>query len=177
MKLDRLNRGETLAAGSAVCLFISMFFDWFHEGYEQRGNILVFVNLFVGNRDAWQSLAVIPFILELTVAVAIGAGLLRAFNSEWKPAIPPSAAVTVLGGLSFGLILFRILEPPSMADYFEYPIHAEPLLGIYVGLAAAAGVACGGFWTMRRRGISLAKVVRSLLSTPVLIAARTRGER
>ena len=50
-----------------------------------------------GGGNAWQTLEVIPLFLMLAIVVAVGAALLRSSGSEWKPAIPPAAAVCVLG--------------------------------------------------------------------------------
>ena len=166
MKLDRLNRGEALAMASAVALFVLMFFDWFGYGNGQNGNDLSYFKLFLSDSNAWQAMSVITFVLELTIVVAIGAGLLVLFDSGWRPAIPPSAAVTVLGGLSFLLVLYRIVEPPGQGDISGLPIHAEPMLGIYLGLIAAAGIAAGGYLAMGRRGSSFARTADALATKP-----------
>jgi len=166
MKLDRLNRGEAIAMVSALVLFVVMFLDWFGYSNGQSGNLLGELNLFSESSNAWQAMEVIPIVLELTIVVTVGAGLLTLFDSEWKPSIPPSAATAVLGGLSFLLIFFRIIDPPSLGDVGGLPIHTEPRLGIYLGLAAAAGIAGGGYTAMRQRGSSFAQIADALAVKP-----------
>jgi hypothetical protein len=143
---------------SALALFVVMFFTWYgSEVSGQAGKI----ELGVGG-SAWQTLDVISFVLMLTVAVAVGAGLLRVLDSSWEPAVPPSAAVAVLGGLSFLLILFRILDPPDFGTLGGVTVNATPKLGAFLGLAAAAGVACGGYRAMGERGTSFAGIADRL---------------
>lgn len=177
MKLDRLNRGEAVAMLSAVALFVVMFLDWFGYSGEQSGNLLGYLSLFLDSSNAWQAMDVIPFALELTIAVAVGAGLLTLFDSEWKPAIPPSAAVTVLGGLSLLLILYRIVDPPGLADIGGISINAHPRLGAYLGLAASAGIACGGYTATRQRGTSFAGTADALAAKPAKRSEKRPGPR
>lgn len=165
MSLDRLNRGEAIATASAVVLFVSMFLDWYGYGYEQQGNLLGYLNLFVSNTNAWEALHVISLVLVTTITVTLGAGLLALFDSEWKPAVAPSAAVSVLGGLSFLSVLFRIISPPGL-EGTSVTFHGEPRFGIYLGLLAAAGISCGGYAAMRGRGTSFAKVAAALADKP-----------
>ena len=94
MKLDRLKPGEAIAVIAAVALFVFMFLDWFGaEISGQAGKIDFGAGAGAGG-SAWATLDVISFVLMLTVAVTIGAGLPALLDSRWKPAIAPSAAVT-----------------------------------------------------------------------------------
>ena len=93
-----LRSGETIALVAAILLFILMFFDWSGKsttgtetGSAGRRSPATAV------RNAWQALEVIPLFLILAIVVAVGAALLRVNGSDWKPAIPPGAAVCVLG--------------------------------------------------------------------------------
>ncbi len=162
MRGKGLKAGETLFTVSALALFVVMFFTWYgSEVSGQAGKVELGVGIGVGG-SAWQTLDVISFALTLTVAAAVGAGLLRALDSSWEPAVPPSAAVAVLGGLSFLLILFRILDPPDFGTLGGVTVNATPKLGVFLGLAAAAGVAHGGYRAMGERGASFAGIADRL---------------
>jgi hypothetical protein len=165
MKLNRLNRGEVVAAISAVVLFVSLFLDWY--GSEIHNETFTEINLFfMPGGNAWQTLDLIPVVLMLTVAVTIIVTQMALSDSRWEPTIRPSAAVTVLGGVSFLLILFRIFFPPDFEEIVGYDFHSTLKPGIFVALVAAAGVAVGGYRAMGRRGASFAKIADELAVKP-----------
>ena len=55
----------------------------------------------------------IPIILVITIIAALAVATLRLTDSAYEPPISLNAIVTVLGGLSVLLILFRIIDPPE----------------------------------------------------------------
>jgi hypothetical protein len=172
MRLDRLNRGEAIALVSASLLFVVMFFSWYgSEISGQAGQIDFGAGAGAGG-SAWATLEVISFVLMLTIAVTVGTGLLRLLGSKWKPIVPPSAAITVLGGLSFLLVLFRIVFPPDFGTLGGIAVNATLELGIFLGLIAAAGVAYGGYRAMGQRGISFAKIADELGVKPARSGAK-----
>jgi hypothetical protein len=151
MNLGRLSKGQGIAGISAVLLFVSMFLDWYR--FEQGGNLLVLVELFVMSGSAWETLGAIPFVLALTIAITVGACLLALGSSRWDPVVPPSAWVAVLGAISFVLILYRIVFPPGLEEVSPgIPFYARPELGIYLALLAAMGIALGGCLAMWEEG-------------------------
>jgi hypothetical protein len=156
--LGRLSRGEAIAAASALALFVFMFFDWY--GVEAVHVDLGRLDLSEGG-GAWHSLEVVPWLLVLAILAVLGSALLRLRRPEWQPAIPLVAAVAVLGGASFLLILLRILFPPNF-DSGGIPIVVSVEAGAYLALAAAAGIAYGGYRAMGERGTSFAKVADAL---------------
>lgn len=162
MKLSRLNRGEALAALSALLLFTFTFADWYGaEVSGQVGTISLGGGAGAGG-NAWQTLEGISLVLILTVVVTVGAVAMRAFGSSWAPAIPPSAAIAVLGGLSTLLVLLRIFFPPDFGSLGGVPVNATPDLGIFLGLAACAGIAYGGYRAMGERGSSFEAIANAL---------------
>lgn len=165
-RLSALTRGEAIAALSAITLFVFMFFDWY--GYEQAGNLLSHVGLVGFDGDAWHSIPGISWFLVLVILTALGTALLRFTDSDWAPSIAPSAAVAVLGGLATLLIGSRVLVLPGFDEYSSLPVRFTVELGAYLGLAAAAGIAYGGYRAMRERGVTFAGVADSL--------ARDRGK-
>jgi hypothetical protein len=159
-----LRTGEAIALFAAILLFVLMFFQWFGEKATTSGEPLGGV-IAGGGGNAWQALAVIPLFLMLAIAVAVGAALLRLGGSEWRPAIPPGAAVCVLGGLAALLILIRIVSPPAPPGTFsELGYDTTLKLPVFLALAAALGIAYGGWRTMREEGASFAAIGKKLES-------------
>jgi hypothetical protein len=149
--LDRLSTGEKIVGVSAILLFIFMFFDWF--GVEVSG-----VSGFEGaipdaSGNAWDWLDFIPIILVITVIAALVMVGLRLADSVAEPAIPMSILVTVLGGLSVLLILYRIIDPPGSSEALGgVEVDVTRKLGVFLGLIAAGLVTYGGYRTMQEEG-------------------------
>ncbi|HWO16598.1 MAG TPA: hypothetical protein VNM89_07795 [Solirubrobacterales bacterium] len=146
MDVNRLSQGEKIAGVSAILLFISMFFAWFGfdtgvEELQSQFGIEVGATSFTFN--AWESFDFIDLILLLTVVVAVATVALRA--SDMAVEFPLNSAVAVLGGLSFLLVLYRIIDPPGSADR-EW--------GVFLGLILTALVAFGGYRAMEEEGVS-----------------------
>jgi hypothetical protein len=152
MEAHRLSTGEKIAAVSAVLLFIFMFFDWF--GVEVSG-----VEGFSGSVEgaggsAWDALDIIPLFLMLAVVVALGVALVRLTDADLEPPVSLNTIVAVLGGLAVLLILYRIIDPPGFDSFGGVEIDTTRKLGIFLSLAAAAGITYGGFSAMREEGAS-----------------------
>jgi hypothetical protein len=160
--LDKLSPGEKIAGGSAIALFIFMFFNWF--GAEVSG-----VNGFSGSvsgsaGNAWDTLDFIPIVLLITVIAALVMAGLRLADSAYEPPVPMSTIVTALGVISVLLILFRILVPPTLASFGGVSVDATLSVGIFLGLIAAGGIAYGGYSTMREEGITFGDAADRLSS-------------
>jgi len=149
--LDRLSTGEKIAGLSALLLFVFMFFDWF--GIEVSG-----VAGFSGSNgeggNAWDALDFIPIVLIATIIVTLVMAGLRLSDSTFEPAIPMSTVVTVLGAISALLILYRIIDPPSVGEFPGIEVDVTRKLGIFLSLIAAAGIGYGGYRTMQEEGTS-----------------------
>jgi hypothetical protein len=177
VKRGRLKAGEAIFLLAAVLLFAFMFLGWYgSEVSGQAGEIRLGGGAGAGG-SAWQALDVIPLVLMLTVVAAIGAALLRLSGSRWEPAIPPSVAVAVLAGLSTLLVLFRIIVPPDFGTLGGVTVNATLRLGVFLGLAAAAGVAYGGYRAMGERGTSFARVADELSVKRPATQAGSKSER
>lgn len=168
----RLRRGEAIAAGFALALFILMFAGWY--GSEVVGQVAEIEFDWTGG-SAWQALDWIPVFLTLTVAVAIGAAVLRVAGSDWKPVVPLNAAVAVLGGLATLSVLFRILVPPDFGTLGGVDVEATLRLPVFLALGAAFGVAYGGYSAMREEESSFAAVAESLQPRRGKPASRRRS--
>ncbi|HWH21180.1 MAG TPA: hypothetical protein VN671_11650 [Solirubrobacterales bacterium] len=165
VRLDRLRSGEAIALVSAVGLFVLMFFTWFGAKAATGGEPLGGVITGAAGGNAWQTLEVIPLFLMLAIVVAVGAALLRVTGSDWKPAIPPAAAVCVLGGLAALLILIRIISPPGPSGAFsELGMESTLKLPVFIAFVAALGIAYGGWRAMGQEGTSFGGVAKRLES-------------
>jgi hypothetical protein len=164
--LGRLRTGEAIYLVAAILLFILMFFTWYgteYGGATPAGGELEFLTVAKGG-NAWQMLDWIPLFLMLAIAVAVGAALLRILGSRWKPAIPPGAAVCALGLLAAALILFRIISPPDRGAIEGFAPKANLEVAIFLALAAALGIAYGGWRAMADEGTSFGGVAKRLES-------------
>jgi hypothetical protein len=165
VKLSRLRAGEAIALVAAILLFVCMFFSWYGSEVSGQVGTIAFGGGAGSGGSAWQSLDLISLVLMLTVVVTVGAALLRVTGSDWEPAIPPSAAVAVLGGLSTLLVLFRILVPPDFGTLGGVAVNATLELGVFLGLLTAFGIAYGGYRAMAENGTSFQKVAQDLSRT------------
>jgi hypothetical protein len=152
MDLDRLNTGEKIAGGSAVLLFIFMFFDWFKV--EVSGGDGLFSVSEGGN--AWDVFSTIDIILMIVILVAVGVAIIRLSDAVFEPPFSLNAAVAVLGGIAVLLILYRIIDPPLDSDITGVDISRS--IGIYLGLIAAAGITYGGYRAMQEEGTSFGEI-------------------
>lgn len=146
MDTSRLGRGETIAAGSAIALFLIMFlFNWFERGNYTTAN-------------AWESFGLIDLILLITIGVAIASAVVTATATSVNSPVALSAITTALGILSVLLILFRIVSPPDITanELVVGAVETSRRLGVFLGLIAAGGIAFGGWQAMQEEGSSAA---------------------
>ena len=164
--LGRLRTGEAIYLVAAILLFVLMFLDWYGVKGVTSAEPLGGVVASSAGGNAWQMLEVIPLFLMLAIVVAVGGALLRLGGSGWKPAIPPGAAVCVLGGLAALLILIRIVSPPGPGEVLEGAFETTLKLPVFLALAAALGIAYGGWRAMADEGTSFAAIAKRLESPP-----------
>lgn len=130
LRLDRLNSGEQIAAGSALALLVCMFFGWFNFGFETL--------------NAWESLDFISPILTVSIAATIGIAAMKAADKSLGD-IPAGSTIFVLGCLAFLLILFRLIDPVSYKGAEGYEPSGSVEAGIFLALLAAGGIVAGGY--------------------------------
>jgi len=142
MDVDAVGRGERIAAGSAVALFLIMFiFDWFgFGGTIDTGLGSVDIG---GGFNAWQSFDLIDIILLLAIIAAVGVAVMSANGSSANLPVAGSAIVAGMGALGTVLILYRIIDPPGNADRE---------IGVFLGLIASAAMTYGGWEAMQEEG-------------------------
>ncbi len=156
MDVDKLSTGEKISAVSAVLLFIFMFFDWFTVEVS-GGNGLFTASASTGG-SAWDALEYIPIFLVITIVAAIGVAVVRLTETPFEPSISVNSVIAVLGGISFLLILYRIVDTPGGATIPGVSVDVSPTVGIFLGLLSAAGIAYGGYRAMQEEGSSFADV-------------------
>jgi hypothetical protein len=158
MELDRLSRGEQIAAVSAILLFVFMFFDWF--GVEVSGVPGFSGEVAGGGGSAWDALDVIPLFLMAAIVAAVGVAVVRLTDADLEPPVSLNAIVAALGALAVLLILYRIIDPPGGGGTgFEgVEVDTTLKLGIFLALLSAIGIAYGGYSAMREEGMSFADV-------------------
>ena len=130
LKLQRLENGERIYAGSAAALFVCMFFGWFNFGFDTD--------------NAWESLHLISPVLAIAIAATLGAAFMKASDKSVGD-IPSASVVFVLGCLSTLLILFRLIDPVSLSGAEGFQANGSVEAGLFLGLLAAAGIAVGGY--------------------------------
>jgi hypothetical protein len=130
LKLQRLNSGERVAAGSALALFVCMFFGWFNFGFDAD--------------NAWESLHFISPILAIAIAATAGIAFMKASERSLGD-IPEGSLIFVLGCLATVLIFFRLVDPVSLSGAEGFQASGSVEAGLFLGLLAAAGIAVGGY--------------------------------
>jgi hypothetical protein len=130
LRLSHLRRGELIAATFAVLLLVLLFVvPWFRSSGPGPHHV---------QTDGWNSLPVLRWLIVVTGL----AGLLLTFFQETRraPALPVVMSVIVLPLALLTTIVLVIRLPTSAAT---------PQVGAYLGVICAAGVALGGFYSMR----------------------------
>jgi hypothetical protein len=130
MDLRRLRVGEWITAGAGICLLASLFAPWYGVSGGESADA-----------SGWESLAVLDIVLALIAAAAVA--LLPITATQRMPAVPLTFNVFVaLGGLlAVVLVLIRVADLPEGAGAREW--------GLWLGLAAALGIAAGSLVAMR----------------------------
>ncbi|HKG01768.1 MAG TPA: hypothetical protein VKB03_01190 [Conexibacter sp.] len=149
--LSRLRRGEQVAAGAAVLLFILMFFDW----YSVSVNAGPLGEFSVGG-SAWEAFDFIDIYLFVVILAAIGLAVATA--TERSPALPVtlSVIVTALAALGTLMVLYRLIDTP-VGDVPD-GVDVGRTVWAFLGLIAVAAITYGGYLSMRDEGTSLSDV-------------------
>jgi hypothetical protein len=158
VELNRLRRGDVVAAFGGVALLIVMFLDWYGAGGRatfQGQDIQISLGF-----NAWEAFSVTDLILALTAVSAIGLAVVTA--SRRSPALPVAASVitATLGALATLLVFYRILNQPGPNEFFEVKI------GAFLGFLSVLAVAVGGYLSLRDEDWEDAPVPTDVRPTP-----------
>jgi 4-amino-4-deoxy-L-arabinose transferase-like glycosyltransferase len=130
LKLQRLNSGEKIAGGSALALFVCMFFGWFNFGFEAV--------------NAWEALHYISPILAIAIVATVGIAFMKASEKSLGD-IPEGSVIFALGCLATFLVLYRLIDPVSSPGVEGYQTSGSVEAGLFLSLLAAGGIAVGGY--------------------------------
>ena len=141
MSVGRLRRGELIAGASGAALLVFLFALHWYGVSGTFGRTLALGLHARTSWTGWQGLTYVRWLLLVTALVALGLAYFQAV--ERAPAIPVTLAVmtTVLGGLSALALIARVIDTPGN--------HLGRRAGVYLALAAAIGIAYGGFASLR----------------------------
>ncbi len=145
MELGRLSKGERIAVISAILLFAFMFLHWFGVKAVNTSNLLFAIQSVEPGKNAWEALDYIPTVLLITILATLAVAALRATNALRKDSVPVNAVVAILGVVSVLLIGFRIIDPPVFNVEPTITFEGAVQFPIFLALAAAIGIAVGGF--------------------------------
>ena len=142
MRISRLRDGEWIAGVGGVALLASLFTVWYAPtvvfGALDRLDL---------RTTGWEAFSVLDVVLALLALVPLALVVLQATRES--PSLPVAFSVlTMLAGLlATLLILYRIVNQPGPNDRVEVE------LGAWIGLAAAAITAAGGWRSLREEAI------------------------
>jgi len=127
--MRRLRAGEWIAGAGGVALLAVMFTGWY------------------SGASAWEALSVLDVVLALLAIVPLALVALQATRTSPSLPVAFSVLTTVGGAIAALLILYRIVNQPGPND----AVDVDP--GAWLGLAAAAVTAAGGWGSMRAEAI------------------------
>ena len=150
MRFDwaRIRLPEYIVGASSVVLLASMLLlPWYHlkSLSTVRGPGFVGLRFEITRVDGWNGLSHARWLLLATVVVGLAAFLLQA--ARRPPAVPVAMFLLagILGGASVAWLIYRVLiDPPG----------GSRMVGGFVGLLAAGGIAYGGYASLRSEGIA-----------------------
>ncbi len=131
-----------MGAGGIVLLASMFLLPWYGVTLGAGpGSVRHFVTVSV---DGWHGLMHLRWLILLTILAAVALVLLQA--TRRPPALPTTASVlvTIVGGLTAALLIYRVLinEPGAQK------------VGALLGLISACAIFYGGYASMREEGIS-----------------------
>ena len=133
-------RGELVSASSALALLVAMFaLAWYgRDGIPGRTSRLVY------SEDAWHALALVRWLMLVTIAAVIGSLLLHFTQRAHGARTETGLLVTALGTFTAIILIFRVLIVLPSSDQV-----VDQKLGAFVGMICAIGIAYGGLESLR----------------------------
>lgn len=137
--------GELISAVSALALLVLMFaVKWF--------GVIVTPGPHAARsgtpsaENAWNGLVLVRWVMALTIVVALASVVIQGTQRSHGASTDMSVAITVLGSLTTTLLIYRVLiDLPSPSSVIDQK------LGAIFGILAAAGIALGGYESLRER--------------------------
>lgn len=145
----RIRRGETIAAISAVVLFLVTFLQWysFHGDNRTRFLLIAGGHQLPVTGTAWHAYTNTSLLLVVLVVVALALAGVTA--TQRKVNFPLAASATALGVLVAILIIYKLfIHRPGGNTY------SQVAFGGYLGLVAILGITAGAYLTAREDGVT-----------------------
>jgi hypothetical protein len=142
---SRTRPADVLAGASGLALLLVMFLPWFglDEAVDLPGPAGTVIAEGRG-LNAWEAFRYADVILFVTAIAAIALLVVRAAHVMPRWRVPLPLIVTALGALAVLLIVFRLIDPPSIqAPLSGGAADVGRRIGLYFGLLAAAGITFG----------------------------------
>lgn len=144
--LDRLTRGDRVAAAGALVLVIALWLPWYGIDFQGQLGDNVFAQQLqerARGLSAFASFEVIDIVL-LLIGVAVIAVLFLMANGNLDDSL--RSWLETVGSLAAAIIVFRIFFQPSPAQFVNVRY------GMIVGLLGALAIGVGGFLN-RKEGV------------------------
>lgn len=125
MDVSKLSRGQRIAAGAGVLLFIDLFLDWYSAN----------TDLIDAKVNAWDVFSWVDLVCAATAIVAVLIAV-QAMGMVNIPA-PLSTILLPLAGLATLLVLYRLINQPGANGLINNEF------GAYLGLVLAAATTWG----------------------------------
>jgi hypothetical protein len=143
MELRRVRVGEWIAGACGVALLGFMFLAWYGAEPKEAGPAIV-----TGKADQtpWEAFAVLDIVLALTAAMAIVLVVVTA--TQRTPAVPIAlvSLTAFVAMIAMVWLVIRVAWPPSPEGS---NLETTRELGLWLGLAACAGITAGALAGMR----------------------------
>lgn len=143
MSRSELRIGTVVAGLGGILLFISMFLSWYSFDLSASGGSDPF-GLVDTSQTAWQAFGATDVALLVAATIAVGVALSETGGAAFGWPVARGALLAVAGTVAFLLVAFRAAEPPGSDLSIE--------IGVWMGLAATAAIALGGYMSMEAFG-------------------------
>jgi hypothetical protein len=149
-----------LAASSAVLLIASFVFNWYEIDVPAAISTPEGVDL---TFNAWDAFDIIDYGVLAVVAIGLIAALITGTRSG-DLAFGAGGIAALAGVVGFLVLGYRALDPPTLvindvAVKEEGGVEIATQIGAFLGVAAMAGIAIGGWLSARASGTSLREVL------------------
>jgi hypothetical protein len=145
LEANRLSQGQTIAAVSALLLFVISFLPWFSVS----GGIVTAGGVAAGSKnfDLWEIENPLDIYLLLVILVALLPTVLTFVGGGGGGAPMAGVATTLLGAVGTILIFYQLFDH----DFFGLSVSTK--VGFWLGLISCAGIAVGGYLSMQEDAV------------------------